>query len=189
MKLRNKLAAITAAAMLAFTGVGFAAWIFENEATVAPSATNEITTAVELTGLTNTTGAFKLVLDQPVKSYNAQGKDVHWEDNNGNVITSITLTPAITVVDGSDNPTIEYAITSTVDGGDIENYVSFTPAADPTGTFTKANYNSVTITYTLPTVAYILEPSSLANYNTMVAALDGETVDFSITLNITDNVA
>ena len=149
MKLRNKLAAITAAAMLAFTGVGFAAWVFNNTATVAPSATNEITTAVELTGLTNTTGAFKLVLDQPRKAgYNEQGKDVHWENASGETITSITLTPAITVVEGSDNPTIEYAITSTLDGGDIENYVSFTPAADPTGTFTKANYNSVAITYT-----------------------------------------
>ena len=118
-----------------------------------------------------------------------QGKGVHWENASGEAITSITLTPAITVVDGSDNPTIEYAITSTVDGGDIETYVSFTPAADPAGTFTKANYNSVSITYTLPTVAYILEPSSLANYNAMVSALSGETVDFSITLNITDNIA
>ena len=63
MKLRNKLAVITASAMLALAGVGFGAWIFGHEAVVAPSATNEITTAVDLTGLTNSTGAFKLVLD------------------------------------------------------------------------------------------------------------------------------
>ena len=49
MKLRNKIAAITAAAMLAFTGVGFASWVFTNKVqTQDVSGTPKITCAVEL---------------------------------------------------------------------------------------------------------------------------------------------
>lgn len=50
MKLRNKIAAITAAAMLAFTGVGFAAWVFNNtvETKEDASLTNSLHCAVEL---------------------------------------------------------------------------------------------------------------------------------------------
>ena len=49
MKLRTKLAAITAAAMLAFAGVGFASWTFQNTVqTQDVTVTPEITCAVEL---------------------------------------------------------------------------------------------------------------------------------------------
>lgn len=49
MKLRNKLAVITAAAMLAFTGVGFASWAFTNAVqTQDVAGTPQITCAVEL---------------------------------------------------------------------------------------------------------------------------------------------
>lgn len=49
MKLTNKLTIITAASMLAFAGVGFAAWVFQNEVqTQDNSGTPQITCAVEL---------------------------------------------------------------------------------------------------------------------------------------------
>ena len=47
MKLRNKLAAITAAAMLAFTGVGFAAWTFNNSHEQETELGNYVTSAIE----------------------------------------------------------------------------------------------------------------------------------------------
>ena len=49
MKLRNKIAAITAAAMLAFTGVGFAAWTFTNvENAEIGSITDKVAVGIEL---------------------------------------------------------------------------------------------------------------------------------------------
>ena len=43
MKLRNKLAAITAAAMLAFAGIGFAAWTFNKDVQETSQATIVVT--------------------------------------------------------------------------------------------------------------------------------------------------
>ena len=47
MKLRNKIAAITAAAMLAFTGVGFAAWVFTKDVSSEAPVTSVVTAAIE----------------------------------------------------------------------------------------------------------------------------------------------
>ena len=48
MKLRNKIAAITAAAMLAFTGVGFAAWTFTTERSASVTVTDKVAVGIEL---------------------------------------------------------------------------------------------------------------------------------------------
>jgi len=48
MKLRNKIAAITAAAMLAFTGVGFAAWTFTQERAAEVAVTDRVSVGIEL---------------------------------------------------------------------------------------------------------------------------------------------
>ena len=48
MKLRNKIAAITAAAMLAFTGVGFAAWTFTQERAAEVAVTDRVSIGIEL---------------------------------------------------------------------------------------------------------------------------------------------
>ena len=191
MKLRNKLAAITAAAMLAFTGVGFGAWVFGHQATENATVTNVVTAAVDLTGLTADHDSFKLVLDQPSKSYNLQGKGLHWEDNSGNALTSIELTPAITFRSGSDTPTYEYSFVPdvTISSG-FDSIVTFSNVdeTERTGTFTQASPLAA-FSYTLPTLAYTDEPESLAEYDAMVTALAGKSISFSFTLNITDNVA
>ena len=51
MKLRNKIAAITAAAMLAFTGVGFAAWTFTKTVEDSITATSKVTCGIEANNL------------------------------------------------------------------------------------------------------------------------------------------
>ena len=57
MKLRNKLAAITAAAMLAFTGVGFAAWTFTKTVSDTAPVAGKVTAAIEASGLAVQDGA------------------------------------------------------------------------------------------------------------------------------------
>lgn len=193
MKLRNKIAAITAAAMLALTGVGFGAWVFGHEATYQESSVaNEITAAVDLTGLSSNVSGLKIVLDQPAKTgYNEQGKGVYWADSTGAAVTALTLTPTIAYRSGSDTPTYEYSFSKTFTHAALDSYVTFgadalSPSA--TGTFTEAAPLGA-FTYTLPALSYAHEPTSLAEYDAMVAALDSATVSFSFTLNITDNVA
>lgn len=191
MKLRKKLAVITATTMLAFTGIGFGAWVFGHEVNANASVTNEVTAAVDLTGLTADHDSFKLVLDQPSKSYNLQGKGLHWEDNSGNALSEIELTPAISFRSGSDTPTYEYSFVPDVTiGAGLENIVTFSNVdeTERTGTFTQASPLAA-FSYTLPTLAYADEPESLAEYDAMVAALAGKEISFSFTLNITDNVA
>lgn len=65
MKLRNKLAAITAAAMLAFTGVGFAAWTFNNSVAQKQEVGTYVTSAINAknVALSGDTTVY-LVLDQ-----------------------------------------------------------------------------------------------------------------------------
>lgn len=191
MKLRNKLAVITATAMLAFTGIGFGAWVFGHEASANASVANEVTAAVDLTGLTADHDSFKLVLDQPAKAWNSQGKGLHWEDNSGNALSEIELTPAISFRSGSDTPTYEYSFVPEVTiGSGLEDIVTFSNVdeSERTGTFTQASPLAA-FSYTLPTLAYADEPESLAEYDAMVAALAGKEISFSFTLNITDNVA
>lgn len=188
MKLRNKLAVITATAMLAFTGIGFGAWVFGHEATEDASATGAVTAAVDLTGLTANKTSFKLVFDQPAKAYNANGQGLHWEDNGGNALTSITLTPAITFRSGSDTPEYEYSFTPAFTSTGLATYVNFTNVdqTERTGVFTQAS-GLAAFSYTLPTVAYHTEPSSLAEYDAMVTAVGTATINFNFTLSITDN--
>ena len=192
MKLRNKLAAITAAAMLAFAGVGFGAWVFRHQAVQEPVAVNEITAAVDLQGLTLDKVGFKLVLDQPAKTgYNEQGKGIHWEDASGNTITSINLTPVIEYRIGSDTPTYEYSfIPAVTESAGLSTYVTVSDKDESTrsGTFTQASPLGI-FNYVLPTLAYVDEPDTLAEYDAMVSGMSGKTVSFSFTLNISDNVA
>lgn len=191
MKLRNKLTLITVTSMLAFAGIGFGAWVFGHEASSSATVTNEVTAAVDLTGLTADHDSFKLVLDQPSKAYNLQGKGLHWEDNSGNALTEIVLSPSITFRSGSDTPTYEYSFVPevTISSG-FDSIVTFSNVdeTERTGTFTQAS-GLANFTYTLPTLAYADEPSSLAEYDAMVSALAGKEISFSFTLSISDNVA
>ena len=189
MNLRTKLGIITATSMLAFAGVGFGAWVFGHEAVQEPEASNVVTAAVDLQGLTLDKTGFKLVLDQPSKTYNTNGKGIHWEDADGLTITTITLTPVIEYRSGSDTPTYEYSFLPDVEiASGFDTYVTFgTPdETERTGTFTQAS-GLAAFTYTLPTVAYADEPDTLAEYDALVAGVSGKTVEFSFTLNITDN--
>lgn len=123
MKLRNKIAAITAAAMLAFTGVGFAAWTFTKEVNQSvENISGVVTAAVEAKDnivvkagghALHGTDAYSLVVycDAPsgVTGLTA-GKGIYWavtanpssnDPTDYTKVTSITVDASITL-DGND---------------------------------------------------------------------------------------
>jgi len=101
MKLRNKLAAITAAAMLAFTGVGFAAWTFtKNAEEQSVAITGKATAAIEAKelkvqdGSDNDVTNLYIICDAPEGQEGLlDGKGIYWatDDQGEDEITSLTL--------------------------------------------------------------------------------------------------
>ena len=100
MKLRNKLSIITGAAALAFAGVGFGAWVFQNEvATTNVNGTPLITCAVELNndfklykaGETTPLSGLYLICDAPAEGGHATvmaGNGVYLSTTNTNNIAN-----------------------------------------------------------------------------------------------------
>lgn len=149
MKLRNKLAVITAAAMLAFTGVGFASWAFTNSVQTQDMAgTPQITCAVELNddfklyrdvgGDDNAANDVQvpnlyLICDAPATGLNAlPGNGVYWSTANDATAYANRIDGAEVYIKGSIN----------YDEYDIDDLVSVTV------TFTAgANYALANGTY------------------------------------------
>lgn len=184
MKLRNKLAAIAAAAMLAFTGVGFAAWTFNNTVAQNENALAYATSAlkaenVELSGDTEV----YLVLDQ---------EKPYWSTavNTGNkpvelVGGKITVIPKFTIRDKNDGASWDYTLTSSIDvNSSIAHYVTVTgfDTTNKTGTVSLAGVaNPASVDYELPTLSYVTanKPDTLDKYDSMVSSLSGKYVTFS----------
>ena len=183
MKLKNKMAVITAASMVAFLGVGFAAWTFNNSvaqdqeagayATSAISAKN-----VELSGDTTV----YLVLDQEKPYWSAAidngSKPVELADGK------ITVSPDYDLQDQNDGASWTYTLTSAISvDSDIANYVNVTgfDTVAKTGTITAAGDEGIDpVDYDLPALAYTAnKPSNYAEYQAMLAAVSGKTVTFT----------
>jgi len=183
MKLKNKMAVITAASMVAFLGAGFAAWTFNNSvaqdqeagayATSAISAKN-----VELSGDTTV----YLVLDQEKPYWSAAidngSKPVELPDGK------ITVSPDYDLQDQNDGASWTYTLTSAISvDSDIANYVNVTgfDTVAKTGTITAAGDEGIDpVDYDLPALAYTAnKPSNYAEYQAMLAAVSGKTVTFT----------
>lgn len=186
MKLRNKLAIISATAMMAFVGVGYAAWTFNNSVAQTQNAGIYVTSAIEAKNveLSGNTTVY-LVLDQ-AKPYwstavNTGSKPV--ELANG----KITVTPKYEVVDKNDGASWTWTVSSNMNvASAIGTYVtvgSFAASSAETGTVTAAGGNDqiAAIDYNLPTLSYVeaQRPTSLESYNTMVSALNGAVITFT----------
>jgi len=152
MKLRNKLAAITAAAMLAFAGVGFASWTFQNTvSTPEISVVDEVAVAVEMDSTFNlkaypnnsyTEGteitALYLICDAPTPGAGnnyLEGNGVYWstsatgKDGSGNKleITDLYLLGKLEY-NAEDGvwPLTSVTVTFTVDNNlATNNYINF----------------------------------------------------------------
>ncbi len=191
MKLRNKLAAIMAAAMLAFTGVGFAAWTFNNSVAQTAEVSTYATSAIEAKNveLSGNTTVY-LVLDQ-AKPYWSTAVDTGSkpvELANG----KITVSPDYDVVDQNDGASWTYTLTSAIAvDASISTYVNVTgfDTVSKTGTITAAGDEDIAaVNYDLAALAYTAsKPSSLAEYNAMLTALSGAKITFTFNCTFAEN--
>ena len=198
MKLRNKLAAIMVAAMLAFAGVGYAAWTFTKEVSDSATVVGKTTAAIEASGLRVTSGgndveSLYLICDAPEGETGLNdGNGIYWSTENSNdvskKITSLTL---IGSVNESDEDILDFATynghfsstaTSAISGSWVN--IASTSALDQTVVSASKNAN-VEYVWTLPAVEYANIPTSVAE----VDALQAEVAAISLTFAFKFNVA
>lgn len=191
MKLKNKLAAITAASMLAFAGVGFAAWTFNNSIAQEQQISSYATSAIEAKNVAlsgNTTVYLVLDESKPYWSTAVNNGSKPVELTNG----KITVTPDYEVVDQNDGASWTYTLTSAIDiDSAISTYVNITgfDTVSKTGTITAAGAETITpVDYNLPALSYKAnKPASLTEYNAMLAAINGKVITFTFNCTFTEN--
>ena len=194
MTLKNKIAAITAAAMVAFVGVGFAAWTFNEGEAQTKQETAYATSAIngKNVALSGNTTVY-LVLDQakPYWSLAVGGNTKPVELTNG----KITVTPDYDLQNQNDGASWNYTLTSaiTVDS-DIANYVDVTgfDTADKTGVVTAAGgANQIAaVDYALPALAYTAnKPANYTEYQAMLSAIETAHITFTFNCTFTEVVA
>ena len=192
MTLKNKIAAITAASMVAFVGIGFAAWTFNNSVSSEPTVEDAYATSaingkdVALSGNTEV----YLVLDQEKPYWSAAvdtgSKPV--ELANG----KITVTPEYELTNQNDGASWTWTLTGTmvVDSA-ISTYVNVTgfDSVAKTGTITAAGgLNQVAaVDYNLPALAYTAsKPASYTEYQTMLGAISTAHITFTFTFELVE---
>lgn len=191
MKLRNKIAAITAAAMLAFTGVGFAAWTFNNSTAQEQEVSTYVTSAINAKDVVlsgNTT--VYLVLDQ-AKPYwstavNNGAKPVELADGK------ITVAPDYDLQNQNDGASWTYTLTSAIDvDADIANYVNVSgfDTVAKTGTITAAGNEGIApVDYALPSLSYTAnKPDTYAKYQDMLSDVAGKVITFTFNCTFAEN--
>lgn len=185
MKLRNKLSIITASAMLAFVGVGFAAWTFNNNVAQEQEAGNYVTSAISAKDvvLSGDTTAY-LVLDQEKPYWSVSANPGSGTKPAELVGGKITVTPDYDLQNQNDGASWTYTVTSAiaVDSA-IANYVNVTgfDTVSKTGTITAAGDEGIAaIDYDLPALAYTAnKPGSFAEYETMLSAVENKVITFT----------
>ena len=103
MKLRNKIAIISGSAMLAFAGVGFAAWTFTKTTSDSAALEGKVTAAIEASGLevtdgTNSVEKLYLICDAPAGEEGLlAGNGIYWatDAEGNNSITELTLVGSV----------------------------------------------------------------------------------------------
>ena len=183
MKLRNKLAIISATAMMAFVGVGYAAWTFNNNAAKEQKDGTYVTSAISAKDVVlsgNTT--VYLVLDQ-AKPYwstavNNGSKPVELADGK------ITVAPDYDLTNNNDGASWTWTLTSAIDvDSAIANYVSVTgfDTTNKTGVI-HANVGEAIapVDYNLPALDYTAnKPETYADYTSMLSAVNGKVITFT----------
>lgn len=187
MTLKNKISAITAAAMLAFAGVGYAAWTFNGSAAQEAQEGAYATSAINAQNVTlsGNTEVY-LVLDQ-AKPYWSTAVDTGSkpvELSNG----KIRVTPSYDLQNQNDGASWTYTLTSaiTVDAA-IATYVNVTgfDTVNKTGTITAAGHETIAaVDYDLPALAYTANvPDNYTDYQEMLNAV--ATAHITFTFNCT----
>jgi len=196
MKLRNKLAAITAAAMLAFAGIGFASWQFTSTVNETVTGGNEVTCAVEASNLTADHTTLYLICDAPTDPTGnlKAGDGIFWSTaaDGSAPVTSLTLTGEFNHnaedLDYECGVSYEFTCTPSGDLAADTDYFTYNAGSFASGaTGTSTTFADVTAVYTLPTYSYV---AAVKAYNTvsqvtaMNTALNGKTLTLSFTFGI-----
>ena len=204
MKLRNKIAAITGAATLAFAGIGFAAWTFtksvnNNDADV----TGQVTAAIEAEGLAvedgsgNAVAGLYLICDAPTSAELSAAsvtgllpsQGIYWstQADGSDVITQLTLIGSVNEEDNdiADISTYDGHFASTATGAVAGSWVNIaaTSALDATVTSTTASAD-VEYVWTLPAVSYADSTESVAEVDLLEAEVDGLSLTFAFSFNV-----
>ena len=199
MKLRNKIAAITAATMLAFTGVGFAAWTFTKTVEDSVISTSKVTCGIETNNLKVYNGDTEIeniyvVFDAPTTATGDRkaGEGIFYcSDITSPSTTKITTLKLVGQI---------YHIENDLHYGDVVEQVEFKvtetnniPAAQVSfnaGSIADSiqdvvvNDNKYEAIYTLPTLDYVAAPTTLAELTAFDTAVSGKTISLAFTFGI-----
>lgn len=190
MKLRNKIATITTAAMLAFVGAGFAAWTFTKQVSEEAPVTGVVTAAIEANNVSADPAEFYLICDAPSGQAGlVAGNGIYWSDtaaNDGSVLSSITLTGTVT---GNDENLLDFSkykgkFEITADAIDTT-YVDIAAVNVTTDLITVNSKNGdCEYTYNLPALSYATVPTSVAQVTAMNNELAALTIKFTVKFNV-----
>jgi len=197
MKLRNKLAAITAAAMLAFAGAGFAAWTFTKSVSDSASIEGKVTAAIEASGLEvedgngNAVSSLYLICDAPSGETGLlAGNGIYWSTENSNdyskKIESLTL---IGSVNEDDNDILDFStyvghFSMTSVGATTGTWVNIAAASLDTTVTSVSKNADVEYVWTLPAVSYATVPTSVAEVNALETEVNALSLTFSFSFNV-----
>ena len=199
MKLRNKIAAITAAAMLAFTGVGFAAWTFTKTVEDSVTSTSKVTCGIEANNLKVYNGDTEIeniyvVFDAPTTATGDRkaGEGIFYcSDITSPSTTKITTLKLVGQIDRIENDLhygdvveqVEFKVAET-NNIPVEQ-VSFSAGsiADSIQDIV-VNDNEYEAIYTLPTLDYVAVPTTLAELTAFDTAVSGTTISLVFTFGI-----
>ena len=183
MKLRNKIAAITGAATLAFAGAGFAAWVFNKDVQQTSTANVVVTSESEQGSLTIQTTSLYIILDQAGIYY---ASDAEGE----NAITAVQATyTAVAAGNLGENMNVTFSLAFSGAVADWSTYVD--GLADPADQTIETVNGANAISFTLPALSYTsAKPSTESEYDAMQNALSGAQLTLTITANAAaDDVA
>ena len=196
MKLRNKIAAITAAATVAFIGAGFAAWQFTNQEEASVSGGNLVTCAVEAEGLEANYSTLYLILDAPADPTGAlkAGDGIFWSTaaDGSAPIASLTLTGSFNHnqedLDYEHEVSYQFTCAASGDLAADTDYFTYSAGSFASGaTGTTSTFANVQAVYTLPTYSYVAAVKAydeVADVTAMNAALNGKTLTLDFAFGI-----
>lgn len=199
MKLRNKLTAITAATMLAFAGVGFAAWTFTTTVADSATATANVTCSIQANNVKVYNGASEIeniyvVFDAPTTAEGNRkaGEGIFYcSDIAHPSTTKLTTLKLVGQIDhitndlhyNDDAEEVEFKVTETntipsahvtMTAGSIANSIQTVVTGD----------DEYETTYTLPALAYVAAPTSLTELTIFDTAVSGSTIALNFTFGI-----
>ena len=190
MNLRKKMAAITAAAMLAFTGVGFASWAFTKQVSNEAPVTGAVTAAIEAKNVSADPDTFYLICDAPsCEAGLVAGNCIYWSDtaeNDGSVLSSITLTGTVEQNDEDILDFSKYKGKFEISADAIDTtYVDIAAVNLTTDLITVNSKNGdCEYEYTLPSLSYASVPTSVAQVTAMNNELAALTIKFTVKFNV-----